>query len=156
MLRQPFRCMVAVARGKTKCFHSTHVWVAGPVGVLAGLGAGGLFVGGLACGRARRAWWRCGGVVAALRGVVARWFGVALCCVGVSVVLLLLLLCPFSRLSWSALRVVSLPCLPCLLLLGLMRLAFVLGVFLVGFRSPGSVSDFGFLGFAEFKNSFSL
>ena len=85
--------------------------------------------------------------MAALRGVVARWFGVALCCVGVSVVLLLLLLCPFSRLSWSALRVVSLPCLPCLLLLGLLRLAFVLGVFLVGFRSPGSVSDFGFLGF---------
>ena len=124
-------------------FHPTHVWFAGPVGVLAGLGVGGRLAGGLACGRARR------GVVALWRRCVALWLGCwgrvvlrwRLCGVAAGFAV------SVSRLSWSALLVVPLLCLPCLSLLGLLRLAFVLGVFLVGFRSLGPVSDFGFLGF---------
>ena len=114
-------------RGSRGRFGRGWAWASGlSVGGLAG-GAG--VAGGVALGRR----WR---------GVVALAFGLRGTCVGVAVVLLLLLLCPFSRLSWSTWRVVSLPCLPCLLLPGLLRLAFVLGVFLVGFRPPGSFSDF--------------
>ena len=136
--------MVAVARGKTKCFHSTHVWVAGPVGVLAGLGVGGLLAGGLACGRARR------GVVALWRRCVALWLGgLGSRCVALASLWCCCWLCcvrfPVCRglLCWWSLLL----CLPCLSLLGLLRLAFVLGVFLVGFRFLGPVSDFGFLEF---------
>ena len=107
------RCMVAVARGKTNIVFFLNA----RVGREAGSGAGGLERRGcLWAGlRAGRAW----------RGGVARrrrWRGVA-------VVLLVFSLCPFSSVVVC-------------LAPGLLRLAFVLGVFLVGFRPPGSFSGF--------------
>ena len=125
----------------------------GPVRVRVDLGAGGLFVGGLAGGACAAG---LGGVVAALawRGGSAVW--VALCLrwrlCGVALVLVV----SASLSSWSAWRVVSLPFLRCLLLRGLLRLAFVLGVFLGVFWGSWFLSDFVFFGFVEFGNSFAL
>ena len=108
---------------------------------------------GLRAGRARRGWvalWR------RWRGVVALRLGLRCVCVGVSAVLFL-----FRRVCFP-LVVVRLAgglsaVLLCLLLRGLLRLAFVLGVFsrcLLGF--PVALGFRGFPGFVEFGNSFAL